>query len=114
MPLQPEPLLYSNIPLSCPYVPLTKELLLRKKRFVYGSTVLISEASLVADSQLIKDKVINERLLKFFKLCRSRASWWWWCYFRYAVYSAMCITQSKDAYLQRYMWIDLLNGYRDF
>jgi len=67
-PLQELPLIYSNIPLACPYVPLTDDLLLRKKRFVYGSVIYCQEASLVADSQLLKDKDINERLLLFNKL----------------------------------------------
>jgi len=64
----PRPLLYSNIPLDCPYVPLTKDLLLREKRFVYKSVILVSEASLVADSQLIKVQEINQDLLLFNKL----------------------------------------------
>ena len=51
-----------------PYVPITDDLLLRKKRFVYGSVILIQEASLVADSQLIKNMDINEQLLLFNKL----------------------------------------------
>lgn len=62
------PLIYSNIPLSVPYVPITQNLLLRKQRFVYGSVIYINEASLVADSQLIKDMDINECLLLFNKL----------------------------------------------
>lgn len=66
--LKPLPLLYSNVPLSIPYVPLSDDLLLRKKRFVYGSVIYVCEASLVADSQLIRDMDINERLLMFNKL----------------------------------------------
>lgn len=62
------PLLYSNVPLKCDYVPVTRDMLLRKERFVYGSVVYLQEASLVADSQLIKDKQINNDLLLFFKL----------------------------------------------
>ena len=50
------------------YVPLTDDLLLRKKRFVYGSVIYVQEASLVADSQLIRDMDINERLMLFNKL----------------------------------------------
>ena len=57
------PCLYSNVPLALPYV-----LLLRKKRFVYGSVVYCQEASLVADSQLIKDMNVNNLLLLFNKL----------------------------------------------
>lgn len=62
------PLLYSNVPLGLPYVEITKDLLMRKKRFRYGSVVYIQEASLVADSQLIQDKELNEKLLLFNKL----------------------------------------------
>lgn len=55
--LPEEPLLYSSIPLrGVNYVPLTREHLLRNVRFNYGSIVLIDEASLVADSQLKKQK----------------------------------------------------------
>ena len=67
-PLKELPLIYSNVPLACPYVPLTDDLLLRKTRFVYGSVIYCQEASLVADSQLIKDMDINQRLLLFNKL----------------------------------------------
>lgn len=63
-----EPLLYSNIPLAVPYVPLTEDLLLRKSRFRFGSVILCSEASLVADSQMIKTDSVNNRLLLFNKL----------------------------------------------
>lgn len=64
-----EPLLYSSIPLKgVPYTELTREHLLRQKRFNYKSIVLLDEASLIADSQLIKDKEINTQLLLFFKL----------------------------------------------
>lgn len=67
--LPEKPLLYSSIPLrGIDYVPLTRDHLLRKVRFNYKSIVLIDEASLVADSQLIKDKEINTQLLLFFKL----------------------------------------------
>lgn len=62
------PLLYSNVPLKIDYVPVTRGLLLRKERFVYGSVVYLQEASLVADSQLIKNKEVNNELLLFFKL----------------------------------------------
>lgn len=63
------PVIYSNVPLNCDFVPLTKDLLLRKTRPIVGSVVYLQEASLVADSQLIKDKDINNELLLFFKLC---------------------------------------------
>lgn len=63
-----EPLLYANIPLAVPYVPITHDLLIRKTRFRYKSVIYISEASLVADSQLHQNNDINERLLLFNKL----------------------------------------------
>lgn len=64
-----EPCLYSNIPLSgVKHVLIVPELLTRDFRFTYGSVILLSEFSLVADSQLIKDKVLNDKLLEFFKL----------------------------------------------
>lgn len=66
--LYEEPLFYSNIPVAFPYVQLTEDLLLRKKRFRFGSVIFCDEASLFADSQLIKDMDINERLLLFNKL----------------------------------------------
>lgn len=67
--LPEKPLLYSSIPLGqIDFVPLTRAHLLRDVRFNYKSVVLIDEASLVADSQLIKDKEINTQLLLFFKL----------------------------------------------
>lgn len=67
-PLFELPLLYSNIPLNVPYVPLTQDLILRKKRFRYGSVVYVNEASLFADSQLVKDMDTNNALLMFNKL----------------------------------------------
>lgn len=63
-----EPLFYSNIKHPFPYVQLTSDLLLRKKRFRYGSIVYISEASLVADSMCWKDDNINDTLMYFNKL----------------------------------------------
>lgn len=68
-PLPEEPFFYSSIPIrDVKYVPLTREHLLRQRRIRRGSVVFIDEASLVADSQLIKDKDINKDLLLFFKL----------------------------------------------
>lgn len=67
-PLPEEPLLYSNIPLKVRYVPLTNELLNREHRFNYKSVVYVCESSLIADSQMIKNPVLNEQLLLFNKL----------------------------------------------
>ena len=63
-----EPLLYSNIPLAIPYVPITQSLLMRKTRPRYKSVFIINEASLVADSQTFRDKDVNERIMLFNKL----------------------------------------------
>lgn len=69
IPVSEEPLLYSNVPLAgVPYVELTEDLLLRRKRFNYRSTIYIQEASLVADSMMFRDQDINDRLLYFNKL----------------------------------------------
>lgn len=67
-PVREKPLIYSNVPLGMPYVEIDEDLLLRKKRFNYGSVIYMQEASLVADSQLIRDMELNERLLLFNKL----------------------------------------------
>lgn len=64
-----EPLFYSNIPLAVPYVPITKDLLIRRKRFNYGSVVYLCEASLVADNMIYKDELLNDQYMLFAKLC---------------------------------------------
>lgn len=63
-----EPLLYSNIPLNYPYVPLTTEIIDRTKRCNYKSVVLISEMSLVIDSMSYENPLINEQVTLFIKL----------------------------------------------
>lgn len=68
-PFLEEPLFYSNIPVGFPYVKLTEDILLRKARCRIGSVIFVDEASLFADSQLIKNMDINNRLLLFNKLC---------------------------------------------
>ena len=68
-PLPEKPLFYSNVPIKIKnFVPLQLEHLLRKKRFNYKSVVYLQEASLLCDSQLIKDKDLNNKLMLFFKL----------------------------------------------
>lgn len=63
------PLFYSNVPIKVKnFRQLELDHLLRKKRFAYKSVVYMQEASLLADSQLIKDKDINNSLMLFFKL----------------------------------------------
>lgn len=67
-PLLEMPLLYSNIPLACDYVELTQDLLLRKKRFAFGSVVIISELSFVSSKMLYKDAAALEQARNFVKL----------------------------------------------
>lgn len=83
-----KPLLYSNVPLNCEYVPLTDDLLLRKQRFVYRSVIYAQEASLIADSQLIKDLDINQRLLLFNKLIGHETKG------GYLIYDTQCINDN--------------------
>lgn len=88
-----EPLLYSNIPLSVPYVPLTKDLIMRKKRFRYGSVLYVNEASLLADSLLgsqdksnkSESELVAERLTLFNKLFGHET------YGGYLIYDTQCI-----------------------
>ena len=63
------PLFYSNVPVGFDYVEITKDILYMRKKVVPHSVAYIQEASLFADSQLIKDPELNNRLLLFFKLC---------------------------------------------
>lgn len=65
-----KPLFYSNIPLSFPYVEITKDLLLRKERFNYKSVVWLDEMSLIADNYDFKDLDFNYNIKMFFKLFR--------------------------------------------
>lgn len=63
-----KPMLYSNIPLGTMHNRLTKEIIYRQVKIPKKSVVIIDEASLFADSQLIKDKNINNALTLFSKL----------------------------------------------
>lgn len=63
-----EPLLYSNIPLNVPFVPLTSSLILRNERFNYKSVLYVCECSLLADSMSFKDDFLNENMLLLNKL----------------------------------------------
>ena len=61
-----KPLLYSNVPLACDYVPLTDDLLLRKERFVYSDD---SQELNIYDSDIedsLKTVVISKRVWKKF------------------------------------------------
>lgn len=68
-----KPLIYSNMPIGRngkdSYVPLTIDLITRKKRFRYGSVVYFNEISFLAGSKDIRDEDINDILLQFYKLC---------------------------------------------
>lgn len=64
-----KPLYYSNVPIAVKnFVPLTNELIRREKRFRYGSVIYICESSLVADSQCIREPILNEQMLLLNKL----------------------------------------------
>lgn len=64
-----KPLLISNIPIRSKFfAPLTKDILLREIRIPNHSVCVLDEASLVADSMLYKDKVLNEKIMLFIKL----------------------------------------------
>ena len=71
-----KPLLYSNIPLfNIDFVLLNQDLLERQVRFNFCSIVLISESSLVANSQDFKRKDLpnlNDNLTEFLKLIRHQ------------------------------------------
>lgn len=62
------PVIYSNVPLNIPYVPLTEDLLYRKKRFIYKSVVYLCEASLVAGSMDFNDNYLNDCIQLLVKL----------------------------------------------
>lgn len=66
--LEEEPLLYSNIPLAVPYVELTEDIIMRRKRLRYKSVVYVNEASLLADKNSFKDLEQDERIMLFNKL----------------------------------------------
>lgn len=72
-----KPLFYSNIPVGIDYVPLTFDIIERKKRMAYKSICFIDEVSLLADSMSAfqRDKkskeeisTFNDVLLVFIKL----------------------------------------------
>lgn len=65
---KPLPLIYSNVPLSIPFSPLTYDLIYRRTRFVYGSVIYFCEASLLAGSMDFKDDDLNESLPLLVKL----------------------------------------------
>lgn len=71
-----KPLLYSNIKLrGIDYVPLTKDLLVRKNfRYAYKSVVILDEFSLIADQNMYGKKFeeVTERMSEFFKLFRHQ------------------------------------------
>lgn len=63
-----KPLFYSNVPLAFPYVEITKEQILRKQRFNYGSVIYISEASLFADNKAYLNAELSDSIMLFNKL----------------------------------------------
>lgn len=68
-PLDELPMLYSNMKLrNVRYNLLSLDILERKVRIPHKSVVLIDEVSLVADSMLFKNDLLNQRLSLFVKL----------------------------------------------
>lgn len=64
-----KPMLYTNIPIArTQYNILTMDIVLQNVRIPDKSVVLIDEASLLADSTMIKDVNINKKLMRFVKL----------------------------------------------
>lgn len=105
-----KPLFYSNIPVllmhkgkKIGYVPLTMDLLTRQKRFAYGSVILISESSLVADSFDIKEREFNESLTLFNKLIAHETLG------GYLFYETQSLSDNHFAVkrcLDKYVWIN--------
>ena len=62
-----KPLFYSNIPVGIDYVPLTFDIIERKKRLAYKSICFIDEVSLLADSMSAfqRDKKTKEEISTF-------------------------------------------------
>lgn len=63
-----KPMFYTNIPVGFTHNPLTKEIIYLEVQMPPKSVVFIDEASLFADSQLIKDRKLNNKLTLFCKL----------------------------------------------
>lgn len=69
-PLPEKPLIYSNVPLNVKwgYVPLTEDLILRKKRFRYRSVIYVNEASLLHDKDIYRNIDKSTQISLFNKL----------------------------------------------
>lgn len=69
-PLPEKPLIYSNVPLNVKwgYVPLTEDLILRKKRFRYRSVIYVNEASLLHDKDIYRNVDKSTQISLFNKL----------------------------------------------
>ena len=101
-PIDEEPLLYSNIPLSVPYVPITLDLLQRKVRPRYGSVAYVNEASLLCDQMLFKDDELNERLTLFNKLFGHETCGGYLVYvFSFFIACSLCSVYSNDMVAHR-------------
>ena len=101
-PKQEKPMLYSNIPLfNIDFVLLNQDLIERKVRFNFGSIVLISESSLIANSQDFKRKdlpYLNDYLTEFLKLIRHELHGSYRSMFGLGgtIPNLICETQSKN------------------
>lgn len=101
-PKQERPMLYSNIPLfNIDFVLLNQDLIERNVRFNFGSIVLISESSLIANSQDFKRKdlpKLNDNLTEMLKLIRHELHGSYRSLFGLGgtIPNLICETQSKN------------------
>lgn len=65
---EPQPRIYSNVPIALPFHPLTEDVLCSRVRVPRGSIIYFQESSLVAGSMDYKDEVFNQRYLLLNKL----------------------------------------------
>lgn len=94
------PLLYSNIPLKYKdYVPITKDLIYRQKRFNYKSVLLLDECSLLVDQMDFKNAELSERLSELYKL------------FRHETKGGYCIVNSQSISDMHYSFKYCINEY---
>lgn len=97
---QEMPLLYSNIPLKdIPFVPLSKEIIYRQKRFNYRSVLLLDECSLMNDQMDYKNAELSERLSEFYKL------------FRHETKGGYCVVNSQSISDMHYSFKYCINEY---
>lgn len=65
---EPKPVIYSNIPLTCDYIPVTNSMLKREVNLVDNCSMYLGEFSLIADNKIYKNSLLSEQLQLFIKL----------------------------------------------